>query len=297
MFRTKRPPLPQTTGVSHRMVQAGEIRMHVVEAGDEDAPPVLLLHGWPQNWFAYRKLIPNLAERYHVIAPDLRGWGETDAPDGAYAKPQMAADVIALIEALDLTQHGKVRLIGHDWGSIIGFLVCVERPDLIDRYIALGGAHVWVKPGVKQIVASRKFWYQFVVATPGLGPRAVRSRRFLKLLYKRWAASGTEWSDSDFDALTGHLREPARARASSHVYRTWLTKELVPVLAGRFRKHTLQTRTLFLHGEADRCIDPAYVTPTKRAPNMTIELLPGVGHFVAEEAPDITLARALAFFA
>src|SRR5438876_1142371 len=138
MFWTKRAPLPETSGVTHRFVQAAGIRMHFVEAGAEDAPPLLLLHGWPQSWYAYRKLIPEYAERYRVIVPDLRGWGETDAPESGYSSQDRAADTIALIEALELAKDGPIKVIGHDWGCFIGFLLCVERPELVDRFVALG---------------------------------------------------------------------------------------------------------------------------------------------------------------
>jgi pimeloyl-ACP methyl ester carboxylesterase len=269
--------------------------MHIVEAGPEDAPPVLLLHGWPQNWYAFRKLIPDLSAKYHVVAPDLRGWGETEAPATGYDLSQRAADVIALIEALDLANTDKVRLVGHDWGCFIGFIICAERQELIDRFMALGLFHLWPRVGLKQIIAARRFWYWPVVASPGLGARMVRSRRVRKRIYKSWAASGVEWTDFDFDALTAHLDEPARARATSLSYRAAL-KEIVPTVAGRYRRTTVTTPILFLHGYADGCIDPVLVTPTKHAPNMKIEMLPGVGHFVAEEAPDITISRALEFF-
>jgi pimeloyl-ACP methyl ester carboxylesterase len=290
---TLQPHLP---GVTHRFVDAGGLKMHVAEAGDPGAPPLLMLHGWPQNWYAFRHLITGLATEYRVVAPDLRGWGETEAPATGYRTAQRAADVVALIEALDLARDHKIRLIGHDWGCWVGFLLCVERPELIDRYLALSLFHLWPKAGVKQALAMRRFWYWPVVASPRLGPAVVRSRRFRKAIYRIWAAPGAHWSDTDFDALTAHLEEPARALASSLSYRAALA-ELAPAVAGRFRHSSTTTPVLFLHGAVDGCIDPALVTPTRRAPNMTIEILPGVGHFPAEEVPELVLQRASAFFA
>jgi pimeloyl-ACP methyl ester carboxylesterase len=273
--------------------------MHVAEAGDPNGEPLLMLHGWPQNWFAFRNLIPQLAQRYRVIVPDLRGWGLSEAPRDGYDKDQMTRDVIALVDALGLGGGPRLRLVGHDWGSLFGFKLCIERPELIDRYFVLGGFHPWPKIGPRGAWPFRRFWYQAVVATPRLGPAAVANPRFIRLLYKRWSVPGRNdiWTDGELEALTGHLTEPARANASSLVYRHWLTTELPRVIAGADRDQTVMTPVLWLHGAQDRCIDPAYVHPTRHAPNMTIELLNDVGHFPAEEAPELVLGRARAFFA
>ena len=114
-------PLPELPGVEHRFVDAGGVRLHVAEAGDGE--PVVLLHGWPEHWWTWRHLIPGLAERYRVICPDLRGFGWSDAPRRGYEKEQFAADVAELLDSLDLHD---VRLVGHDWGGVAGFILCVR---------------------------------------------------------------------------------------------------------------------------------------------------------------------------
>jgi pimeloyl-ACP methyl ester carboxylesterase len=285
--------MPHVDGVTHRYEDVNGLRMHVAQAGAGD--PLLLLHGWPQNWYAFRRLIPELSERYHVIAPDLRGWGWTDAPPDGYEKRQLLKDVSALIDTLGVTQ--PIRLIGHDWGSIIGFMLCLERPALVSQYIALGGAHLWAKVDLKSTWALRRFWYQFLISLPGVGQRLVASRRFVRLLYRLWSASGMSWTDAEFDALTSQYKEPARARATVLVYRTWVTRELPALIAGAHRGRTLTTPTLFLQGQSDGCIDPVLLRGGARnAPNMSVETLAGVGHFVPEEAPDVVLTRAKQFF-
>ena len=112
-------PLPDLEGVSHEYVDLPGLRMHVAVAGPADAEPLVLLHGWPQHWYAWRRLIGPLSEHYRVYCPDLRGFGWSDAPAGSYLKAQLAADVIALLDALGLD---RVRLAGHDWGGFTGFL-------------------------------------------------------------------------------------------------------------------------------------------------------------------------------
>src|ERR1700710_1360374 len=104
----------EVAGVTHRDVVVDGVRLHVAEAGDGDGPPLLLLHGWPQHWWSWRHLIPQLAQTHRVIACDLRGWGWSSAPPGDYAKATFARDVLALLDAEGLE---RVTLMGHDWGG------------------------------------------------------------------------------------------------------------------------------------------------------------------------------------
>ena len=117
--------------------------MHVVEAGPPDGDPVLVLHGWPQNWYQWRHQIPALAGAgYRVIVPDLRGFGQTDAPPDGYGKDNMATDVLNLMDAMGLE---RVRLLAHDWGGWIAFILCVRAPERFSRYVALNIPHLWAK--------------------------------------------------------------------------------------------------------------------------------------------------------
>jgi pimeloyl-ACP methyl ester carboxylesterase len=118
--------LPELGGVEHRFVDLPNLRMHVAEAGEGD--PVVLLHGWPQNWWAWRRLIPPLAERFRVVCPDLRGFGWSDAPTGGYEKETLADDILQLLDALELR---RVRMIGHDVGGFVGFLTCLRAPERV----------------------------------------------------------------------------------------------------------------------------------------------------------------------
>src|SRR4051794_9991824 len=108
---------PDAPGVTHDWVDAGGLRTHVALAGPEDAPPLMLVHGWPQNWWAWREVIARTKDRYRVIAPDLRGHGWTDAPRDGYGKDQLATDLLALLDAMGLE---RVTWVGHDWGAFTG---------------------------------------------------------------------------------------------------------------------------------------------------------------------------------
>lgn len=99
--------------LEHRYADLGDVRLHYVTAGSGD--PVVLLHGWPQTWFCWRNVIPLLAERFRVVAPDLRGLGDSSRPSSGYDKRTVAEDIHRLTrDELGLDQF---FLVGHDWGA------------------------------------------------------------------------------------------------------------------------------------------------------------------------------------
>jgi pimeloyl-ACP methyl ester carboxylesterase len=269
-----------TPTIEHRRVNAAGLNMHVA------------LAGWPENWTVYRRMLPGLAAHHRLILPDLRGWGSTAVTAGGYDKAQMAGDLIALLDALEI--DGPLGVIGHDWGSLFAFRLALAQPERVSRLLILGGFHPWQRIDGPALAGLPRFWYQAIVAAPGLGRRAVQNPDFLRALYRRWAAPGFTLRADELRELTGELTDPARAQASSLVYRRWLTRELPALLAGAYRHQRLRTPTLILHGERDGCIAPAYVRPPQRLSDlMTVELLPGVGHFVPLEAAELCVARAL----
>ena len=162
--------MPDVAGVSHRFMLARGLRFHVAEAGD--GPPLVLLHGWPQHWFLWRDVIAPLAASNRVVCPDLRGFGWSDAPAGGYEKENLAADVLA---ALDKLGVGRFRLMGHDWGGWVGFLICLSHPERVERFMPLNVAHPFGGIDLARARAMWRFWYQAVVAAPLVGPRAVAS--------------------------------------------------------------------------------------------------------------------------
>lgn len=272
------------------MVHTPRLRMHVAMAG-ESGPPVVLLHGWPQHWFEWRHVIPSLAEHYRIYAPDLRGLGWTDAPRRGYEKEELAADVLALLDTLGLD---SVFLTGHDWGGFVGFLMCLRAPERVRRFVALSIIHPWLRPSGAGALNSWRLWYQWVLATPRLGPWALqRGPGFMMRLIRMWSPNGV-WSDEELNAFADPLRQRDRARASAQYYRTFQARELVPIAAGRYSDRRLATPTVLMSGRDDGVVRPELLRGFEpHADDMRLELIPGVGHFVADEAPDLVVERAL----
>lgn len=294
---TALPDLPDLPGVTHRFVQVDGLRMHVAEAGVPDGPPVLLLHGWPEHWWAWRHVIPGLADRFRIIAPDLRGFGWSEAPRRGYRKEELAADVVGLLDELGLE---RVYLVAHDWGGFVGFLVALLHPERVERYLALNIIHPWLTPGPVRHWPDMliRLRYQLPILTPLVNRFAIPSRWFL---HRRMLTYDTVqpdvWTEDDLEIYRRRLEDPARIRASIRLYRTFATGELTRMMLGRYRQHRLRAPTLLLFGSHDHSMGTHMLRGYEPyADDMRVEFIEDSGHFIVEEKPQLVTERARAFF-
>jgi pimeloyl-ACP methyl ester carboxylesterase len=289
---TKQIPMPEVEGMRHRAVDAGGVRIHVAEAGS--GAPVVLLHGWPQHWYAWRRVAPQLASDRRVICPDLRGFGWSDAPPGAYDKATLAEDTLALLDALEID---RADLIAHDWGAWIGFMLCLDHPERFAHYLALNIYTPWPEPPSPRLLGvTARLWYQVALGTPILGHGLIRRTSFVRRLITAGAVHRA-WTDEDLEAFAAPLRQPQRAEASVRLYRTFLLHELLPFVRGQFSGRRLTVPTLLLFGTRDLAIDYRALGEWRsHADQMEVELREDSGHFIAEELPDLVVGRARALF-
>jgi len=177
--------IPQVPGVTHRFVAARGTRFHVAEAGTGD--PVLLLHGIAQHWYAWRKVIPELAGEYRLFCLDLRGCGWSEGTRRGYGTGQQVQDVLAVMDALGLE---RVRLVGHDSGGWLGFALCLHAPERFSGFVALNITHPW--PGQATLIRTAwRFWYTALWEYPGAGRLVLRRwPGFTRFLLRRWAGPG-----------------------------------------------------------------------------------------------------------
>jgi pimeloyl-ACP methyl ester carboxylesterase len=273
------PAWPHVAGVTHRTVDIGDVRLHVAEAGS--GPPLLLLHGWPQHWWCWRHVMPELARHHRVLAPDLRGFGWSDAPPGSYAKATFAADVLALLDAEGID---RAPIIGHDWGGYTAFLLALEHPERVQRLLALDIVPPWPQfslPAPRHLALPLVASYQALLATPVLGRRLLTSGPgFVRALIRAGSGPRAGWTDEELDVYADVLRQEARAAASSACYRTFLTRELPAAAVAGTRP--LHVPTLLVMGAKS----PLWrVLRPKPAAGLQITTIPGARHFLPEEAP------------
>jgi pimeloyl-ACP methyl ester carboxylesterase len=275
------PQLPEVE-VAHRHV-AG---VHVATAGAGE--PIVLVHGWPEHWWCWRRVIGPLATRRRVICLDLPGFGWSDPSPVGYTKEALAARLVAALDALDVRSFD---LVGHDWGGYLAFLIALRHPERVKRLLALGIIHPWLGLDLGTVGTLWRVWYQLVLATPGLGAWGLRTRpALLATLMRGWGGGGTALDDEAVRLYSDCLREPVQAAASARLYRTFLTREFAPLAAGRYRAARLRAPTLLVCGQRDPVIRPAQLAgPVPQADELRIRWLPGVGHFVPEERPEVVL--------
>lgn len=191
------------------LIAVNGLHMHVVMAGQ--GPPVLLLHGFPDTHLVWRKQVQPLVDAgFRVIAPDLRGYGKTDAPPQveAYTINQLRTDVLALLDALGID---KARVIGHDWGAIIGWAVCTAAPGRVERFVALSAGHpaALTHAGLGQRL---RLSYVLGFALPGVAEHALRAGNWFFLRkFTRDRIQIGHWRRN--------LRPPGRLTAALNYYR------------------------------------------------------------------------------
>jgi pimeloyl-ACP methyl ester carboxylesterase len=286
--------MPELAGVRHSFHQVNGFRMHVAEAGDPDGDPLVMLHGWPQHWWCWRKVIPGLADRYRVICPDLRGHGWSDAPEGGYGKPQFARDLVGLLDELGLD---RVKLVGHDWGSMAGFLACIREPERFDRFLALSIAPPFpVNQGPTAFLEAWRLYYQLPLTLPVIAPQLVRRPSFLEVFFKAGTLSDDAIAGRDLDLYTHVLA--ARPQVTLAVYRTFITREAFQLGSGAWAG-PLRVPTRVMVGEGDVVAMPERIIKASKpyASDLRVHEIKGARHFLPEEKPEAVVERALSFFA
>jgi pimeloyl-ACP methyl ester carboxylesterase len=282
--------MPQVEGIEHRFVEANGIRVHVAEAGPADAPAVLLLHGWPQHWYMWRRVMPALAPEYRLLAPDLRGFGWTEAPGHGYDAETFAADQVALLDALGLE---RAHVVGHDWGGWTAMLLGILHADRVDRMVVCNAPHPWSRLEPRVLLELWRSWYALLMATPVVGRRVLESgwvaRQYMRL------NAGLPFGAEEAEMYMESFREPARAQAVVELYR-YYQRVVLETVRGRWRTHRLSPPTLLIFGERDISIStrllPGYES---HADDMRLELVPDSGHFVVDEKPDLVIERTRAW--
>jgi pimeloyl-ACP methyl ester carboxylesterase len=287
--------MPHLEGVDHRFVSAGGTRLHVAEAGS--GRPLLMLHGWPQHWWMWRRLIGPLAQTHRVLAVDLRGFGWSDAPPGGYEPEVFAADVEGLLGALGI--EDPVDLVGHDWGGFTGFMLCLRAPERVRRFLALNILHPF---GAASRVAGLRhgwrFWYQWPLAAPAVVPGLHRLAGRVEPSLAWVGGREAGWDEEERRVFLSQFLEPDRAMAAALLYRHAAAKLIPDSVRGKWRNRRLEVPTRILFGDADRVQHPDLLRGYERsAPQMEIELVPGVGHFIVDQATALVLDRARAFLA
>src|SRR3954449_3783348 len=287
------PHLPAgfTDTFTSRYVDAGELRLHAVIGGD--GPPLLLVHGWPETWYAWRLLMPALARDFQVVAVDQRGMGLSDKPQGGYDTGTLAGDLVALMDALG---HQRFAMAGHDTGFAISYALAADHPDRVARVALL---ELPGSPGTAPSPPlflpgplNDRLWHLGFNRIDKLNEQLVAGREDI---FFRWEfdAAAKRLPDDVIKYYVGILSDPDSLRGSFGWYRA-LEITIAQNEQGKTRRLTMPV--LAIGGEVSFGENVGNGVRAV-ADDVQSLVIPGTGHFLAEEAPDEMLAALTAFLA
>lgn len=293
-------------GFDDRRVRVGDVTLRVRSGGRAGAPPLLLLHGFPQTGAMWHRVARQLAPEFRLVIPDLRGYGSSDKPEGArdhanYGKRQMAADVAALMRGLG---HERYFVAGHDRGGRVAHRLALDHPDAVRRLSVLDIAPTVDMYAATDVAYATAYWHWFFLIQPAPLPERMIECAGTELLHTalgRWGAHGlrhvepealAEYESAFTAAGSAHaMCEDYRASAPGAI-------DQVHDEASRAAGAKIRCDLLALVGERGvvaRMFDAAALWRAQCSARVVLEQLP-CGHYLPEEQPDAVTERLRAFF-
>ncbi len=277
-------PAP-SSGIAMQWVEANGQRFEVATAGEGNRL-ALCLHGFPELHYSWRHQIPLLVEMgYRVWAPNLRGYGGSSKPEGvnSYRLNILVHDVAALIDA---SEAEEVTLIAHDWGAIIAWHFAILKIRPLTRLVIMNVPHPkCAQREMKHWYQLKKSWYIFFFQLPWLPERMLgrNGAEGIRNAFTKMAIDKSRFPDTDLQHYADAASRPGALRSMINYYRALLrTKD-----AGEIGEGMVDTPTLMIWGEEDAAIDIRCTNGTEKwVPDLELHRLPGVSHWVQQEAPE-----------
>ena len=285
----RRPP----DGFSEQSADVDGVKINYVRGGS--GPTVVLVHGYPQTWYSWRKLMPRLAERYTVVAPDLRGSGGSDAPAAGYEKKTLARDIHGLLTRLGLDR--AIRLVAHDIGSMVAYSYAAQYPDTVEQLVFCEA--VIPDEGIYRmpvLTAEGPGHWNFGLFNVGDGsfPEGLVAGRELAWVRGYMLPQATYPDKIDEDSMQEYARcltDEKHLRASFAYFRT-LKQDMVD--NAEFAERRLPMPVLAI-GAKSSLGDSVAAQLTRYARNVRVSLVDDAGHYVFDEQPEELSRQVLEF--
>ena len=279
----------KVTNLRHNYATVDGLKLHYVIAGQGE--PVLLIHGFPQTWYEWREIIAELARKYTVIAPDYRGAGESERPQGGYDKHTVMEDLRGLVHQLGFK---KLRVVGHDIGVMVAYRYAAVHPDEVQQLVLMD-APVPGTQAADQVRAMPRAWHVNFHNTRDLPEALVagREREYLSVFFKSRFTHPDAISAADMEVYIAAYSSPGGMRAGFELYRTWDKdgQDNKPYLA-----HKLPMPVLVLGGEMSASGPLMETMMNQIAGNGQFKLVRNAGHWLCEQNPRELEQLLLEFF-
>lgn len=277
--------------INHGYAQLEGVRLHYAECGGGNDDLVLLLHGFPEFWYSWRHQLAALGRRYHVIAPDMRGYNLSDKPLGVenYSMDLLVKDVIGLINHFGA---GKAAIVGHDWGAGVAWAVAQKHPERISKLAVMQvpPAAAWrANLTLRQLLRS---WYMFFFQLPRVPEWAISRKNLsgIDRTFRERVVNKDAFTDSDIELYKEALRQSGALTAAINYYRANVGRVMFRTQTNGIQKkdRRIAMPTLFIFGEQDFAIIPETVRGVAnyvRGPYREVRI-PESGHWVQNEAAE-----------
>lgn len=273
----------------HDYADLGTVRLHYVTVGK--GPAVALLHGWPQTWYMWREIMPGLAAHYRLVAPDLRGLGDSSRPATGYDKKTLAQDIWRLMH--DVLGEKRFFVVGHDWGGPIAYALAAQHRDAVRR-LAIFDVPV---PGDGTPVMFNNRWHHGLHWEPDFPEQLTAGREdvYLGFFYRNWGASPDSISGEAQQEYLRTYRQPGAMTAGFNLYRA--TRQDIADNEAFFAAGKLSMPVLVYGGDKGRGRGMAAIESWQRvALDVRGGVAEGCGHWIPEERPKWVVEELLKFF-
>jgi pimeloyl-ACP methyl ester carboxylesterase len=275
----------------HRLAKVNGIRLHYVIQGS--GPLVVLLHGWPQNWYQWRFIIPALAQHYTVIAPDLRGYGYSDKSVGGYDKQTMASDIHELVRSLG---YSRIKLVGHDRGARVSHRYSLDYPDEVEKLVIMDIVPTRIVFERLNADIARGYWHWFFHLIPDLPELLVGANveAYLRYFYTVWTYNRAAFTSEVIAEYVQTFSAPGALRGGFNDYRAGIAEDWSQDKQDTGRKLTMPTLVLWGKESLAHVFNVLEIWQ-EFAQDVRGEAISECGHFLPEEQPDVVIRILLEF--
>jgi pimeloyl-ACP methyl ester carboxylesterase len=291
------PNLPEgfTDTFSSRLIDTGDVRLHAVIGGN--GPALLLVHGWPESWYAWRMVMPALARDFQVVAVDQRGIGLSDKPKDGYDTGSLANDLVGLMDALAYTSRRRFAVFGTDTGMPIAYALAADHPDRVDRLIVAEAPLPGVAPSPPLILSSalnERYYHILFNRTAAVNEQLVRGREDIYFGNEFEIFAARKLPDY---AIRYYINQIASDPEALSAQFNWYRAIDTTVTQNEQRKTQRLTMPVLAIGGEKSAGQTVATTMRLAADDVQGAVIPGSGHWIAEEAPDDVVATLSAFLA